>query len=114
MTTIGHGLESRHNDMRLRDPDDNRFQVDYSELFQAGFYKLKNTYPMLFEALEAIHWTLERTPHGESEKVDVFQGQADRDIRLFITPRTPRYPALRVLIEIDGKRVLLWHVALRG
>jgi hypothetical protein len=109
---IGRGREIRRTNMQVRDPNDDRFSVDYSEIFEAGFYRLKESYPLLFEALEAIHWSMERTPYSDTEKVDVFE-TSNREIRLFITPRTPRYPALRVLLEITGRRVFLWHVSLR-
>jgi len=96
----------------VRDPGDKRYSIDYSDIFQAGFYRLNQFHPFLFEALEAIHWSLERTPHADTERIGVFENE-DRDIRLFISPRTPRYPSLRVLLEIDGKRVYLWHVSRR-
>ena len=95
--------------MRVRDPSEGvHYTVGHSELFEAGFDRLRDQYPHLLEALEFIEWSLQRTPFQDSEAVNAF---ADVDIRVFITPRTPRYPSLRVLIEVKGQRVYLWHLA---
>jgi hypothetical protein len=63
---------------------------------------------MLLEALEFIEWSLQRTPLQDSEPTPAFE---DANIRIFVTPRTPRFPSLRVLIEVGERRVYLWHIA---
>jgi len=97
--------------MRVRDPSEGvHYTVGHSELFEAAFDRLRDQYPLLLEALDFIEWSLQRTPLQDSEPVPAF---AAVNIRVFITPRTPRYPSLRVLIEVGEKRVYLWHVAER-
>jgi hypothetical protein len=95
--------------MRLPPPSNGgKFSIDHSELFEAAFYKLKETYPYLMDAYDNIEWSLQRDPREQSMHIAAFP---DRDIRVHITAKTPRFPALRVLIEIKGQRVYCWHVS---
>jgi len=94
--------------MRVRDPSDGvHFTVGHSELFEAAFDRLRAKYPLLLEALDFIEWSLQRRPREDSEPAEAFEKV---DLRVFITPRTPRYPSLRVLIEVGERRVYLWHI----
>lgn len=86
------------------------YRLRYQPLFEASIYALKERYPQIVDALEYIHWTLERTPHAETVPAPAFP---ERDIRLLVTPRSPRFPALRVLIEIEGPVVICWHASER-
>src|SRR5258708_28376035 len=97
--------------MRVKEPSEGVvFTVGYSEQSEAAFERLRDQYPLLLEALDYIEWSLQRTPRQDSEPARAF---ANVDLRIFITPRTPRFPSLRVLIEVSAKRVYLWHVAER-
>ncbi len=100
--------------MRIRPPADRPpYRTVHSEIFEAGYLQLEAQYPHLVEAYDQIEWTMRRTPRASSEPTPAFP---DRDMRLAYTPRTPRYPALRVLIEVDEgqDRVILWHLAVRA
>ncbi len=85
------------------------------ELFEAAYFMLERTFPFLGEAYDALEWTMQRDPRGNSELCRAFRDQ-DREFRVALTSRTPRYPSLRVLIEIDEdvRRVSLWHLSVRA
>lgn len=96
--------------MQLRPASDRRFALTYSETFEAGFYRLLASNPFLHDAQDYVEWALQRTPHIVGEPSPAFEG---RDLRLMLTPGTPRYPALRVLYEIAERTVKCWHVCER-
>jgi hypothetical protein len=79
-------------------------------LFEAAYYRLERTYPYVFEAFDEIDHELRRLPYSAGEPLDVFVG---RDMRVMVTPKTRRYPSLRVLYEIEDPRVVCWHVSER-
>lgn len=95
--------------MRLN-PTPSRFFVKVTELFDAGYYRLEKSYPYVVEAFEEIDHELKRLPFSAGERLDGFEG---REMRVLVTPKTRRYPSLRVLYEIEDPRVVCWHVSER-
>lgn len=95
--------------MQLNPSPDN-YRIRYSELFEAGVYRLKKSFPHIFEALDDIELWLKKTPDLAGEPIKVFK---DRDMWLMVTAKTPRYPGLRVLYEIGPDWVVCWHIAER-
>jgi hypothetical protein len=91
-------------------PHSNRFRLSYSAVFEAAYYAIQAKHPFLLEAMDYVHWLLERTPYSEGEPCYAFE---DRDIRVLLTPKTPRYPSLRVLFEIVDPRVHCYHISER-
>ena len=83
-------------------------------MFEAAFDRLERNFPFLAEAYDSIEWTMERDPKGNSVPSEAFRDEG-RDIRLAFTPRTTRYPSLRVLLEVqeDLRRVYFWSLSVR-
>lgn len=99
--------------MRLRDPRSRPpYHTAHSELFEAAYYGFERQFPLLSEAYDDLDWIMAREPWANSEPAPAF---LDRDLRLAVTARTPRYPILRVLIEIEElrRRVYFWHLSVR-
>jgi hypothetical protein len=93
--------------MRLN-PSPSRFFTKHTELFEAGFDRLRRQFPYVDEALDFIELSLTRAPYSAGEPTQVFEGRA---MGIMVTPRTRRYPSLRVLFEIEEPRVVCWHVS---
>ena len=99
--------------MRLRDPSEQPpFHIAHSELFETAYFNLERQFPFLSEAYDDLDWIMSRDPWGNSEPVAAFP---ERNLRLAVTPRTPRYPSLRVLmeVEVERRRVLFWSLSAR-
>ena len=95
--------------MRIRPPSDpSNFIIRDSEVFETAVESLKRQFPLIYDALDDIEWVLRRDPRAESTILSLFEG---RELRIHVTPRTPRYPKLRVLLEINGNIVTCWHIA---
>ena len=93
-----------------RNPFPKRFHVVYSEIFEAGIYRLEHEFPFIMEALDDVDLWLERSPEQAGETISIFP---ERYIMLMATPKTRRYPSLRILYEINEKRVVCWHASTR-
>lgn len=99
--------------MRLRPPGSGPpYHIAHSELFEAAYHGLERQFPYLAEAYDELDWTMAREPLANSEPTPAFPG---RNLRLAVTPRTTRYPSLRVLIEVEEqrRRVFFWHLSVR-
>jgi hypothetical protein len=94
--------------MSARPLPPDQFRVDYSELCEAGFDQLTKTHPLVIDVLGYFDFALKRRPWEAGEPCPAFP---DKDLRLMLTPRTSHYPSLRVLFEIAGRVVTVWHVA---
>jgi hypothetical protein len=98
--------------MRLRDPSDGAlFHIKFSELFEAAFTEIAERYPLIHDVFDNVEWSLERTPEADTEACPAFP---DRNFRLLVTPRTPHYPALRILLEVADRHVHCWAVSEKG
>ena len=99
--------------MLLRDPAERPpYRTRESEMFEAAFFRLEQNFPYLVEAYDALTWTMERDPRGNSELCRAFRSEG-RELRVSLTPRTTRYPSLRVLVEVQEeiRRVYFWHLS---
>lgn len=97
--------------MRVRDPSDRPpFSVSHSELYEEAIFALKAQYPFIDEGVQNLEWALERSPFN-NERCSAFE---ERDIFIVVTPRTARAPSLRVLYEVLGRKVFLWHLSTRS
>ena len=95
--------------MRLN-PSPSRFFIKHSEIFEAGIDQLLRRHPLIGEALDDLEDALLKVPYSEGEPTPVFEG---RHFRIRLSPKTRRYPALRVLYEIEEPRVVCWHICER-
>ena len=101
--------------MLVRDPSSRPpYRTQNSELFEAAFYRLEQNFPFLAEAYDSLEWTMERDPLGNSVPCAAFRNEG-RDLRLATTPKTTRYPSLRVLLEVQAerRRVYFWQMSSR-
>lgn len=96
--------------MRVRDPSEQPpFSIAHSELFEEAVFALQRQFPFVDEGVQYLEWSLSRSPF-ENERCPAFEG---RDIFFVLSPRTPRAPSFRVLYEVIGRRIYLWHLSVR-
>ena len=95
--------------MQVRRPPSDEFRLEFSELCEAGFNRLAEDYPLIFDVYEFFEFALKRLPSQRGEATPAFP-DTDRQLLLLMTPPTRNYPSLRVLFEITGRTVLIWHI----
>ncbi|KRA61773.1 hypothetical protein ASD79_06600 [Caulobacter sp. Root655] len=96
--------------MRVRGPSDRPpFSISHSELFEEAVFVLQRQFPFIDDAVQNAEWLLRRAPFN-NERCPAFEG---RDLFIALAPKTPRSPALRLLYEVGGQKVFLWHLSVR-